>query len=200
MNIFKRYSITKLFQYFLFYMFTKIVLKEAKFIRFPIDIRGKKYIKIGKGFTTGKNCRIEAYPIDNNKTLYICNNVQINDNVHITAVSKVVIGNNVLIASRVYISDSNHGNYNGDSTHSNPNIIPKDRELMSKAVFIRDNVWIGEGVAILSGVTIGKGSIIGANSVVTRNIPKYCIAVGSPAKVIKTYNFKTSRWEKVIID
>jgi len=47
------------------------------------------------------------------------------------------------------------------------------------------NSWIGGGTIVLPGVEIGEGSIIGAGSVVTKNIPPYSIAVGSPAKVIK---------------
>ena len=50
---------------------------------------------------------------------------------------------------------------------------------------IEDNVWIGANCIIMKGVIIGEGSIIGANSVVTKDIPAYSIAVGSPAKVIK---------------
>ena len=45
-------------------------------------------------------------------------------------------------------------------------------------------------VVVLKGVHIGKNSLIGANSVVTRDIPANSIAVGSPAKVIKTINIQ----------
>lgn len=54
------------------------------------------------------------------------------------------------------------------------------------SLLIDDNVWIGENVVVLSGVHIGKGSIIAANAVVTKDIPPYSMAVGVPAKVIKT--------------
>ena len=50
---------------------------------------------------------------------------------------------------------------------------------------------------ILQGVTIGEGSIIGAMSVVTKDIPPYTIAVGSPAKLIKRYNFENKKWDKI---
>ena len=43
---------------------TKIFFPKARLIRFPFDIRGKKYIKYGKNFTTGTGCRIEAYKFD----------------------------------------------------------------------------------------------------------------------------------------
>lgn len=57
--------------------------------------------------------------------------------------------------------------------------------FVESKVEIQDGAHIGIGAIIMPGVTIGKGSIIGAGSVVTKDIPEYCIAVGSPAKVIK---------------
>lgn len=52
-------------------------------------------------------------------------------------------------------------------------------------VVIEEDVWCGANVTILKGVTIGRGSIIAAGAVVTRDIPRYSIAGGIPAKVIK---------------
>lgn len=176
---------------------TKIIFPQAKIIRFPIDIRGKKYIEISKGLATGVGCRVEAYPENNQKTLFIGENFQMNDYVHITARKSVKIGNNVLLASKIYISDCSHGSYLGNENDSTPDSIPHDRPLFSKPVVIEDNVWLGEFVSVLPGVTIGKGSIIGANSLVSKSIPPNVIAVGSPAKPIKKFNFTTSNWEKI---
>ena len=53
-------------------------------------------------------------------------------------------------------------------------------------VRIGDNVWIGTKVSVLRGSTIGAGSVIGAHSVVRGNIPPMSVAVGIPAKVIKS--------------
>lgn len=58
----------------------------------------------------------------------------------------------------------------------------------SKVVNIGNDVWIGEKCFIKSGISIGDGVIIGSHTVVTKDIPPYAIAVGSPAKVIK-YRF-----------
>ena len=164
---------------------TKIFFPKARLIRFPFDIRGKKYIKYGKNFTTGVGCRIEAYNFNNrisdrkNPQLIIGNNVQINDYVHLSCAESVIIEDNVLIASKVYVSDLNHGNYSSlkNLEHSCPDEIVKDRKIFTKPVKICQNTWLGENVAVLSGVTIGKNSIIGANSVVSKNIPENCIAV-----------------------
>lgn len=173
------------------------VFANARLVRFPIDLRGKKYMKVSKGFTTGIGCRLEAYPINGKKTLFFGDNFQMNDYVHITAMENVTIGNNVLLASKIYISDCSHGSYLGTENDSRPDIAPLDRPLFSKPVIIEDNVWLGEFVSVLPGVTIGKGTIVGANSVVSRSLPAYVIAVGIPAKPIKKFNFDTNRWEIV---
>jgi acetyltransferase-like isoleucine patch superfamily enzyme len=177
---------------------TKILFKDARLIRFPFELRGKKYVKIKHGFTTGTGCRIEAYPEDGESTvIYIGNNVQINDYVHITGIKHVLIGDNVLIASKVYISDSSHGSYTGDCNDSNPMSVPKDRPLACKEIIIENNVWLGEMVSVLPGVTIGSGTIVGANSVVTKSLPSNVIAVGAPAAPVKKFNFESKRWEKL---
>ena len=178
---------------------TKILFKNARLIRFPIDIRGKQNMVIGKAFTTGKYCRIEVNGHGTKiEGLEIGNNVQINDSVHIAVINSVKIGNNVLIASKVFISDHNHGNYGGNDPQSSPLVPPYDRVILGGKVVIEDNVWIGEFVSILPNVTIGKGSIIGTLSVVNKNIPEYCIAVGNPAHAIKKFNFKSQKWEPII--
>ena len=63
-----------------------------------------------------------------------------------------------------------------------------DCDLIYQPIHIKDGAHIGIGAIIMPGVTIGKGAVIGAGSVVTRDIPDYCVAVGVPAKVIKTFS------------
>lgn len=69
---------------------------------------------------------------------------------------------------------------------------PLDPELRrakyeaAEPITIGDNVWLGGGVIVLPGVTIGDDSVIGAGSVVTRDIPARSLAVGNPARVIRS--------------
>ena len=122
---------------------------------------------------------------------------QINDYVHIVAMENISIGNNVLMASHVFISDNSHGSYKCDFRDSDPRIPPTERAYATSPIKIGNNVWIGEGVMIMPGVTIGDGCVIGAHSIVSKSIPNNSIAVGTPAKVVKQYNFNTKHWEKV---
>lgn len=65
-----------------------------------------------------------------------------------------------------------------------------DLPLKYAPIVIKDGAHIGIGSIIMPGVTIGEGAVIGAGSVVTRDIPPHCVAVGAPAKVIKTFENK----------
>ena len=53
-------------------------------------------------------------------------------------------------------------------------------------IILEDDVWLGMGVSVLEGVHIGRGAIIGAGAVVSKDLPSYAIAVGVPARVIRT--------------
>lgn len=55
----------------------------------------------------------------------------------------------------------------------------------SETVTIEDDVWIGTRAIIMPGLTIGRGSVIGANAVVTRDVPRYAMVAGVPAKILK---------------
>lgn len=187
------YSILNIIENGFYVLYTKISFPGARLVRLPIYIRGKKGISYKKGLTTGHGCRIDA--LSTKKTLSIGENARIGDYVHINADERVTIGDNVLIASKVFISDASHGMYKGknqSSPYSNPSL----RETITAPVVIGDNVWIGENVVILSGSKIGNGCIIGANTLVNgEDFPDNTIIVGSPARIIKKYNEETQEWE-----
>lgn len=201
MSTLSKYSMYNKVYVFVCALLTRIFYPGLRLIRFPFDIRNSKNISLGKNFTCGHACRIEAcnYNLEKGKiSLKIGDNVEINDFVHISAYDKVEIGNNVLMASKIYISDLNHGSYK-DNQQYDINIPHGKQTISSNPIIIGDDVWIGESVCIFGGVNIGKGSIVGAMSNVTKSIPPYSIAVGNPAKVIKKYDFNSKTWIRVEI-
>lgn len=169
-------------------------------IHHDADLRGLQCAGIGNNFSVGRRARIEIIRFHNgihfSPELIIGDNVSIQDDVHIGCIEKIIIGDGVLIASKVYISDHNHGNYSG-SHQDEPTTEPRLRLVTHNPVTIGRNVWIGEMVSILPGVSIGEGTIIGANSVVVSDLPPNCIAVGVPARIIKTFDVSVLNWKKV---
>ncbi|OFW35614.1 MAG: hypothetical protein A2074_04110 [Candidatus Aquicultor primus] len=164
-------------------------------------LRGLAHIRAGKNFVSGVNLRLEAVTQHCDRRyspeIIIGDNVAVSDYVHIGAVTRVEIGNNVLMGSKVYISDHSHGDYSGPAV-SSPDVPPNLRALTTgKTVVIEDNVWIGDAVAVLPGVRIGYGSVIGANSVVSRDIPPLSIAVGAPARAIKKWDPAAKVWAAI---
>lgn len=197
LDIYHKYGLRGLVKLWFDILFTKIFFSRQRIVRRPVYIRGKRFIKFSGRLTTGINLRIDAFPISKGYVLEIGENVEINDYVHIGAIQSVKIGNNVLLASKVFITDHNHGVYSGSGFHDNPETPPRDRKWNCSPVEIGDNVWIGELVTILPGSKIGNGSIVGAMSLVNSEIPPFSIAVGIPAKVIRRFNFESQLWERV---
>ncbi|EKQ6331362.1 acetyltransferase [Escherichia coli] len=167
---------------------------NVRIIRFPCYIRKDGSVSFGKGFTSGVGLRVDAFM---DAVVSIGENVQINDYVHIAAINNVIIGRDTLIASKVFISDHNHGIFSKSDIHSSPTIIPSSRPLESAPVHIGERVWIGENVTILPGACIGNGVVIGANSVVRGEIPNNVIIAGVPAKIVKKYNYERMQWERI---
>jgi len=167
-------------------------------VHYTSEINGLRFIDIGQNFYLGKRNRIDAIESYNGKTftprIKIGSNVTINDDVHIACIFDIEIGDNVLIASKVFISDHNHGSYSLKMSDL-PTLPPGDRELVSKPITIESNVWIGEMVCILSGVTIGYGSIIGSGAVISKDVPPNSIVVGHFNKIIKRFDHKENLWK-----
>jgi acetyltransferase-like isoleucine patch superfamily enzyme len=106
----------------------------------------------------------------------IGDHVLISPGVRISAAQDITIGDNCMIASGAYITDSDwHGIYDRS--------LPPDTAY---PVRLENNVWIGDSAIICKGVTIGENSIVGAGAVVSSDIPANSIAVGNPARVVKT--------------
>jgi len=152
----------------------------------PLYLNGGKYITIGKNFACDKRLRLDAIDecMGENFTpkIIIGDNVFIQMDCHIGAINNITIGDNVLLASKVYITDHFHGKIIAEEMH----LPPAHRKLFSKGpVIIENNVWLGEGVVVLPGVTIGENSIVGANAVVTKSIPKNSVVGGNPARIIR---------------
>lgn len=161
---------------------------------------GGRYISFGRGVYAGRNLWLEAVTSYRSQrfqpTITIGDYVCFSDDVHISSIVNIAIGNHVLFGSRIYISDHNHGNYRGDQ-QSSPDEPPSHRALGGGGpVVVGENVWIGDNSVILGPASIGRGAIIGANSVVRGTVPANSIVAGAPARLIKVFNSQTGTWDK----
>lgn len=91
----------------------------------------------------------------------------------------LTIGDNVRIAAHVVVIPENH-------LIGRVDMPIRFQGVSSKGVSIGSDVWIGTGAKILDGVSIGDGCVIGANAVVVKSLPPYSVAVGVPARVIRS--------------
>lgn len=152
-----------------------------------------KYVDIGDSFIMDEFAEICCNPINNEivPSLVIGNNVHLSKHCCIGCSNKIVLENDVRLAPYCHITDRNH-------VYTDVNIpIWRQTSESPGPVIIGQQTWLGFGVQVMPGVSIGKHCVIAAGSIVTKDIPDYSVAIGSPAKVIKKYNFDTQKWERV---
>ena len=107
-----------------------------------------------------------------------------------TIIGPVRIGNHVNLAQNITVSGLNHN-------FQDVSVTIDQQGVSTVPITIKDNVWIGANSVILPGVTIGEHVVVAAGSVVTRSVPDYSVCAGSPARVIKKYDFDKKEWIKV---
>jgi len=171
---------------------------DGSIILFPTTtIFNEQYIHIGRDTMIGEHVALSAGMMPGQKCL---TNpvVRIGDRCLIGRGSGIVghlsidIGDDVWTGHHVYITDQSHG-------YENISLPISHQSQPEKPVSIGDGSWLGHGVVVLPGAKIGKHVAVGANSVVTGELPDYCVAVGSPARVIKQYT-QDNIWETTISD
>lgn len=143
--------------------------------RFRTAIYGKLLGGCGSDFQTESGVIFE-FP----ERVSVGSRVFINRGTVVTARAPVSIGDDVLIGPYVIINSGNH--VFGDVG------LPINMQGHDEApISIGDNVWLGAHVCVLPGVSIGKGCVIGAGAIVVRDVPDYTLAVGVPAKAIRSF-------------
>lgn len=164
----------------------------SSIIEKPLKIDGINNICIGDKVIIQHRTWLASLPLTGERSseLVIKDGCIIGHYNHIYSTKSIIINKNVLTADRVYISDNIHG-----YEDINIPILKQTVKQMGK-VEIGEGSWLGENVCVI-GASIGKHCVIGANSVVTKDIPDYSVAVGSPARVIKRYNFDEQKWVRI---
>ena len=164
-------SALKVMRYRLLYGKQFCCCMKQEWKRFCLNISNHGKIIIGKRLKT----RGLASLFIDGGILSIGNYCFLNNNVSITCLDCITIGNGVQIANNVVIVDHNHD-------------YKKHGGYVSSPVVIEDRVWIGANAVILPGIHIGEGAVIAAGSVVTKDVPARTVVAGIPASIISSYS------------
>ncbi len=158
---------------------------EGSIICFPVtSLMNERFIEIGENTMIGPHVALSAGMAPGQECLSQPV-VRIGDRCLIGRGSGIVghfsidIGDDVWTGHHVYITDQNHG-------YDNVDIPISQQSMPEKPVRIGSGSWLGHGTVVLPGADIGEHVVIGANSVVTGSIPSFSVAVGAPARVVKS--------------
>lgn len=147
---------------------------------FPTTMRAL-CVKKFKAFGPKADFRPGAYAV-------VCSRISIGANVVVrpntmlfsSEDADIILEDNVMMGAGVHIYVNNHRVDRADIPLIDQGYYP------AKTVVVKSGAWLGANVIVLPGVTVGRNSVVGAGSVVTKSIPDFSVAVGNPAKVIKT--------------
>jgi acetyltransferase-like isoleucine patch superfamily enzyme len=182
------YPISNLKNRFLFGSYGRDVYIES-----GVVINRPRFVHLGDHVRIKRNTSINLHPKDKKSKegiLFVGNDVIISEGCIISACNRMVIEDHVGISPYVMIIDNSRKP--GDISRPS-----KEQPIEAGYVHIGADTWIAYNACILPNVTIGKHCIIGALSVVNRDIPPYSVAVGSPIRVVKRFDFDTRKWVKV---
>ena len=159
-----------------------------------VIVNRPRFVSLGDRVRILRNTNINLHPKDRNSKdflLKLGTDVIISENCYISACNSIIIEENVGISPNVMIIDN--------SRKPGDILRPSKEQDISKDGYVRIGAdsWIAFGSCVLPNVTIGRHCIIGALSVVNTDIPEYSVAVGSPARVVKRYDFEKKQWVKV---
>ena len=141
------------------------------------SVRNKGTFVAGTRLRLVSNIATLEIAIGTGGSLEIGDNVFINYGGSIAATKRVHIGSNCAIGTYAIMMDNDFHRLEPERRQEYPESAP---------IVLEDNVWLGARVIVLRGVTIGTGSVVGAGSVVAHDVPPRSLAVGVPARVIRS--------------
>ncbi|MFV0350133.1 MAG: acyltransferase [Halodesulfovibrio sp.] len=155
-----------------------------------VQIIGMSNIVIGHGSCIGDNAWLNVCHRDQGKRMKIGSCVLIGRGSMISAGGFLEIGDYCLFAPRVFVADADH-------VYSNIMRPYMDQGATAGKVVVEENCWLGINAVVSGNVVVGRGSVVGANSVVTRDVPPFAVVAGSPARIIRLFDFGSGAWVKV---
>ncbi|HUG53073.1 MAG TPA: acyltransferase [Vicinamibacteria bacterium] len=142
-----------------------------------LDAKGatNRGIRAGTGVFLGRGTILSCKDGD----ITLGDHVNIGFHSEVFSGSEVTVGRHGLFAAYTYLVGGGHEFERGD-------VPVVEQERRSRGIHLGENVWLGAGAKVMDGVTIGDGVVVGAGAVVTEDLPPGVVAVGVPARVVRT--------------
>ncbi len=155
----------------------------------PVSVVNPAGISIGAFVKIGGYAVLEALVPERGVTLRVADGAYIGNFARITAVGEVVIGEEAMLADRVYVSDTGH--IYEDVTEP----IKRQGLRDGRRVEIGRGAWLGIGAVVCGNVRIGENAVVGANAVVRDDVPDFTVVAGNPAQVVRRHDGERWEWE-----
>ena len=145
-------------------------------------VMGKLRIRLGRDVRLSGASTLTGRPSSADPVLEVGDNCDIGWQNTIAVGTRIRLGDNVRLAGRVFLAG-----YPGHPIDAADRAagLPCTADQIGD-IILEDDVWLGTGVTVLAGVRIGRGTVVGAGSVVTRDLPAGVVAVGVPARAVRS--------------
>jgi len=156
-----------------------------------VQVMGLATVKIGSGSCIGDSVWINDCVRDSRIRLTIGASVLVGRRGVISTAGSLSVGDFCILAPDVIIADADH-------VYSNP-LLPylQQGAAAGRSIIVEENCWFGMQAKVLGSLTIGRGSVVGAGSLVKQSVPPFAVAVGSPSRVVRLYDFETGQWRSI---
>jgi lipopolysaccharide O-acetyltransferase len=154
-------------------------------VQLPVRLNGESRIAVGSDVFVGSGSWLQTLQSSagdgSGGTIHIGDGTSIAGSCVLSAASSIRIGRKVLMARNVYVADHGHA-------FADPQRAVLDQGIRDvRPVEIGEGAWLGQNVFVGPGVRIGRGAVVGANAVVLHDVPAYAVAVGAPARIVRTF-------------
>ena len=146
----------------------------------PLRLGGESRISIGANVYVGAGSWLQVLGAGHSVALQLGDGTSIAGGCVLSAASSIRLGRKVLLARNVYVADHSHA-----FTDTKRAVLDQGLDRVAP-VEIGDGAWLGENVVVGPGVRIGRGAVVGANAVVLEDVPDHAVAVGAPARVVRS--------------
>ncbi|RUS46465.1 glycosyltransferase [Cohnella sp. AR92] len=160
----------------------------------PGQVMGAEEISIGSGVVLRYGYWLNVCtPVTGERPkIVIGDGVHTHFGLRLSAANSIVLEPHSAFGPNVYIADTDH-----QYRYVGLPVIHQGITRTDGSVVVGEGTWVGSNVVIAGSIKIGKGCVIGANSIVTRDVPDYCVAIGSPAKVVKAFDPDAGDWVRI---